>query len=288
MKFNLKIIAIAAAMASTAGVAQAQIVSSFTNNGTLVLHAFNVQTRAFYYRDLGFTINSFLPTGVLASAGDPSSSTIGAFTPEGGLTLNGLTNANFSDTAGWSTWLASQPVNALTNIRWGVTAVDNIVGSSDGVTRIIASSANLNESARNGEVDNIAGDANAGSAEGFSSFAQNAPNGFSFYNNGAVPADTPLDENFGLGTDGVTSLGQSAGLFYFERSQQFGNQPGVARGGIYKNSTFSAAVSLDNAGNFSYSLLAAPIPLPPALWMMGAGLLAVGGAVRRRKAALKA
>ena len=67
MKLKLKMIAVAAAMVATAGSANAAIVGDFTQDGTLVVQAFNTVTNAYYIRDLGFTINSFLPTGVLAT-----------------------------------------------------------------------------------------------------------------------------------------------------------------------------------------------------------------------------
>jgi hypothetical protein len=59
MKFNLKMIAVAAAMVS-AGVANAAPTTG-GNNGSLVIAAYNTVSSAYYIRDTGLLINSFLP-----------------------------------------------------------------------------------------------------------------------------------------------------------------------------------------------------------------------------------
>lgn len=275
MKLKLKMIAIAAAMVSMAGAANAAIVSDFTQDGTLVLQAFNTVTRNYYIRDLGFTLNSFLPSGVLASAGDPSSVLVGNKTPEGGLTLNAGTNANFGDATGWSAWIAGQNT---ANIRWNVSANDN-----DGVNRLITSSANLSQTAANGQVTNFTSSAYAGSVEGASANALfQDPGGIWFHN--PTGAENNLDINWGLGENGLASLGGTAGLFYFQQT----GPAGPAAGGAYGNSLNKAVVSLDAGGNFSYVLAeaqVAAVPLPAAAWLMGAGLMSLAGAARRRKAA---
>ena len=132
MKFKLKMMAVAAAMVATAGAANAAIVSDFTTNGTVVLTAFNTVTQAYYYRDLGFLMDSFLPS---------------ALTPTSGLTITSAGAANFADASGWNAWLGSQ---VLTDIRWTVSAVANDAGN-----RAIFASTNPAETMANGEVVNF-------------------------------------------------------------------------------------------------------------------------------------
>ena len=97
LKFNM--IAIAAAIASLAGGAQAAVSTQSTNNGSLVVTVINQANKAWYMRDLGYTIDTFLPTGTLASFGNPTSLLVGDKTPEAGLSLNATTNpGNFAAT----------------------------------------------------------------------------------------------------------------------------------------------------------------------------------------------
>ncbi len=282
MKSNLKAIAAAVAMISMAGAAQAAIVTENTNNGNFVLTAFNQVTKAWYMRDLGFTINTFLPTGVNASVGDPSSGLVGNSTPAAGLTLDKNNTTSFGSTGSWATWIAGQ---VLSDIRWNVTAVDPFTsGAANGVGRLLVSSANATETSSNGQLTNFTNSSNAGSAQSYFNPAQV---GISASNTGAIPYQDSLDDNFGLGSDGLAMLDQGVGLFYFARSTQTGGSPNPANGGTFQNSTNVAVVTLEADGDFSYILggPVAAVPLPAAAWMLGAGLLALGGAVRRRRAA---
>lgn len=252
MKFNLKTIAIAAAMVASAGTANAAIVSDFTGDGTLVLQAFNETTRAYYIRDLGFAMSQFLPA---------------ALTPEAGVNLNAGNTANFGDASGWATWIAGQTLSA---IKWNVTAVDNITPN-----RGIASSANPFETATAGDLQNFVSGSYAGTVEGYSLAATGGTPGLSFTN--TTGADGNLDINWGLGTDGLGVLGGSAFLYFFDS----------VNNGKYANSLNSALVALDALGNFSYTLAPAEVtavPVPAAAWLLAAGLMGLGGAARRRKA----
>ena len=277
MKLKLKMMAIAAALASLAGGAQADISTDNTQNGSMVLTVFNQLTKAWYIRDLGFTIDTFLPTGIAASVGGAGSLLVGNRTPEAGLQLNAGNTANFGDAA-WGSWFSAQIANDL---RWNVTAGDNLLP----VARMITSSANLSETATNGQVTNFASSSNYGSAQGLFNPATLSR----FDSTGANPYQTSLDSNFLLGADGLATSGQDVGLFYFARIS--GTTGAAANGGAFGNSLNKAVVSLAANGDFSYTLApaaVAAIPLPAAVWMMGAGLMAIGGMVRRRKAAAQA
>ncbi len=284
MKLEIKMIAVAAALASLAVGAQAQVSTVNTNNGSFVLTVFNPVNKAWYMRNLGFTIDTFLPSGVLASDGNPTSMLIGDKTPEGGLILDATNTPNFAGDANWNTWFSAQTANA-SDLRWHVAAGDTLSGGPNARQRMVTSSANLAETASNGQVGNFTGASNYGSIQGF--LTGNVVSQFDI-NGINAPYQTSNDNLFGLGADGLASIGQEVGLFYFARvltGTTGGTSGAPALGGSFANSAGAAILSLSGNGNLSY---AAPVPMPAAVWLMGAGLLAVGGVVRRRKAAAQA
>lgn len=281
MKLNLKMIAIASAIASMAGAAHADLTPSSTGNGSLAIVAFNTVSRDFYIRDTGFFINSFLPSSVTTLLGDGG--VTGNKTPEEGLQLDKTTTASFADPL-FSTWLTGQDT---TSVRWFVTASDSIsTTQSGGVARVITSSANDALTATNGQVTNYASSGNAGN---LSALAGGTPFGLSFSSNTAAPST--FDSNFGLGSLSLATLNQSVGLYYLARSQAIGGSTTPATFLQYGNTTGFASVTLAGNGDFSYSLAgapAAPVPMPAAVWLMGSGLMAVAGVARRRKLAAQA
>jgi hypothetical protein len=280
MKLKLKMIAAAATMASLAGAAQADIVTSNTQSGSLVLTAFNTVTNSYYMRDLGFTLSSFLPSGVLDSVGFTGSPIVGDKTPDAGLTLNAGNTANFGDAA-FSTWYSAQ---TPTDVKWYVNAVDTISTAALGVSRIITSSLNSGETSTNGQLNNF-----QGSASGAELFFN--PATLSTTGSAAETAfASAFATNFGLGADGLAAVGETASLFYFARTAATGSTATLANGGRYGNATDFATVTLAANGDFTYQLNgeAAVVPLPAAAWLMGAGLLGLGGAARRRKASAQA
>ena len=271
MKFNLKMIAVAAAMVSAAGAANAALTTG--NNGSLALVAFNTVTNVWYIRDTGYLINSFLPSSVTTLSGDGG--VTGDKTPAAGLTIDKTVTASFGDSS-FSSWLTGQ---TQSDVRWFVSAVDSVGTSSTNRKRLITSSANVNQTASNGQVDNYV---SSGSAGGLSTlFGEGTTLSVT-----GTPAPSGFANNFGLGDTGLASLGDSVGLFYFARnSSTTGTSSTATR---YGNATGFATVSLAANGDFAYTLAgAAPVsavPVPAAAWLFGSGLLSFGAFVRRRTA----
>ncbi len=280
MKFNLKMIAIASAMASMAGAAHADLTPTSTNNGSLVLTAFNTVTRDWYMRDTGFLMNSFLPNSVTTLSGDGA--VTGDKTPEAGVNLNKTNTASFADSA-FGDWLSTQ---VAANVRWFVSSVDNTgTATATNVKRMITSSANAAESALNSNIDTFIASGNAGGLTTFFGAG-------TLSKTGTANAPAAWDINFNIGADSLASIGQNAGLFYFARSVGTLSGTVSAVGGAFSNSLNQAVVTLAANGDFSYTLAAAEtpaaVPVPAAVWLLGSGLMALGGAARRRKAAAKA
>jgi hypothetical protein len=267
---------IAAAAMVSAGAANAAPVAG--NNGSLSIVAFNTMTQAWYIRDTGYLINSFLPSSVTTLSGDGS--VTGDKTPNNGLTIDKTNTANFADSS-FSTWLIGQ---TQSDVRWFVSAVDSTGTSVTNQRRFIASGTAL--TARNGQLDNYVSSGNAGGL------------GFLYTSgtNGAVSstgtgAPSAFNTNFGLVTDDsyLPSLGDSVGLFYFARSTGTGSTVSAATKTQFGNPAFNAVVSLAANGDFAYVLAADPnppaqLPIPAAAWLMASGLAAMGVAAKRRKA----
>jgi hypothetical protein len=283
---KLKMIAIAAAVLSLTGVAQANIVTTGAGNqdGDLFLFAFDTVSRNWYVRDLGYTINTFLPTGVVTLSGDPLPAP-GDKTPTAGLTIDKTTAANFAD-ASFSAFVAN---NTAANIKWGVGAIDSsfngtTAATSTNRTRIIVSSVNGSEVAQNSNIDLYLGSGRAGG------IGQAAGN-FSLSTT-LTGASAEFNDSFSFGADALASLDQSASLYYFQRTRGTLGSTEIANTTKFGNSvTNFATVTLEADGDFVYTLASsevAAVPLPAAAWMMGAGLMAFGGAARRRKAAAQA
>lgn len=277
---KLKQIALAiAAFASLSGGAQAAIEAQGGNNGTLYVYAFDPASRDFYIRDLGFLMNSFLPGAPLKAA---DAAPFVDVATDAGLNLNAGNTANFAD-ASFSSWL-----NNRTGILWAVGAVDNIsAGSGAGATNvqrmITSSAAGTLTAPTNTTITNYIGTGRAGGFDGF------VPTGIS--QTFAALANAEFDNNFGVGVNTLATLGSSASLFLLERTVPNLSGNIAANVSTYSNSLYTAAVSLAANGDFSYVLQpanVAAVPLPAAAWLMGAGLVAMGGFVRRRRAAAAA
>ena len=282
MKFNLQILAAAAAVLVAGPATAALTLGSVAGGSSLVLSVWDNVANVSYTRNLGPNLNSFLPSGFTTLPNDGTvtgTPNVGDKTPDGGLNLSFAGDALFATTFG-----ASQTAN----IEWNIVAIDQLVSNTLGLSRVITTAA-AKPSTTNGGVGNIA----AGGNNYFNALLANTTIGNAGVNSVST-TESSLQSfagnpnwGFGLngGLNGVSSggIGQSLGFFYLARTQiPTGATATLATNLQFANAAGAATWTLGGDGTAIYNVSA--VPLPPALWLMGSGLLAVAGAVRRRKA----
>lgn len=275
MKLKLKLVAIAAALSSLAGTASADLTAPGVENGSFSLLAFNTVTRDWYIRDLGYLINDFLPSTTTTLAGDGS--VAGNKTPEAGLTIDGSVKSNFSD-ATFATWFAGQ---TAADVRWAVGSYDFVSSSgTQSQRRLLLSSKSATENFTNANLDSFTSSAQWGGLNAFFGTGTLSKTGTGI----GLNADTGMQGGLDLTTLGT--VGDSSNLYYVARSAFTGSSANSATITRFGNSENFASITLEADGDLIYSLApAAAVPLPAAAWMMGAGLLGIGGMIRRRRAA---
>jgi hypothetical protein len=283
MKFKLKALAAAATMA-VAGQASAALSDAFVQNGTLFLTVWDVVTFESYTRDLGVSLNDFLPNSVggtkTPAGGNLPGEIIGALAPS---TL--FTNTFSNNTAG--------------NIRWNVIGVDSVEGdgTNDG-SRVVSTFANgpiptfLNGIVRQmaSTAVNFAGELVANSGVDFTG----APAEFAIAGNGtqSVEGGGPgWGPNLGT-PNNTTGTGFGTAQFWYAATTNDagGNDTGTVNGVRFGNGAGFATMGLSADGTLTYTLApeVTAVPLPAAAWLLGAGILGLGSAARRRKAELAA
>lgn len=281
MKLKLKALAAVAAMA-VAGQASAALSDAFVQNGTLFLTVYDSVTFRSYTRDLGVSLNDFLPTGALTSGA--------------GATV-GPTAYNFAGTSVFTAFAATAATPS--NLRWMITGVDAIEqdGTGDGsrfVSTYVSAPSLVNGGIRSlaANAVNFAGELVANSGVDFSG----APTDGAF-NEGSITSSFSGSSFAAIlansGTPGTFGTGFGTQQFWFAATSNdgSGNDTGVVNGTRFGNATNFATFSLAADGSVTYSLAAdqvAAVPIPAAAWLLGSGLLGLGNIARRRSKAAKA
>ncbi len=276
MKFNLKVLAAAAIMVAASG-ANAALTDAAAGNSSLALVAFNPTTNAYYVRDLGYTLNSFLPSSVTTTAIDGGGTAVtGTQTPEAGA------NITWADTNGtFASWVAGQ-----SSVLWTVAAGDaSTAAGTTNQTRALVAFGTAPVTA----ITNTTVRGAVGSANGVSGLATQNP-GLGYDATGATVLPSFLSNNaFGAAT--LTALGSAASLYYYVTTAGTGASTTAANFTIFGNSLNTATLTLAANGVLTYDLQPAAVsavPVPAAAWLLGSGLLSLGGMVRRRRAAAAA
>ena len=281
MKLNLKMIAAAVAMVAASG-AHAAFTdnTNATGNSSLALVAFNAVTNSYYFRDLGYNLNSFLPNAVTTGALDGGGSSVaGDKTPETGFN-------QVWGTGTFATWLAGQANQA--DVRWTIAAGDGVATTgTTNLSRALVSFATGSSSV----ASNTSVRAAANPTSGVSALiSQNSSfTGYDTTGLGNVAGAFLNNNAFGAST--LSLLNGVANVFYYVTSTGTGSGTGAPTIAGFSNSSNIATLSLASTGVLTYNLDAvapAAVPIPAAAWLLGSGLLAFGGMVRRRKASAAA
>lgn len=278
MKFQSKVrVAMTAVALAFAGPAAADIATGGVNpgNGELFLSVWNSNLAVSYTRDLGITINNFLPTGNLSPAdvtpgngvdyafgAAPSSFTANVLTPGYKLVFGN------DGTAAAST---------LSTLLSTAGTVWSVVGSKNlGPDRLLFTSNNVQPAQINDiqlatSTSNVISHLSAVNAIQPGSAANTTSNLSSIANppSAAYSGGTVFGANLGTWPFATTAAVGSSLNFWT-----------VAQGGPLTPYT-GAQWSLDNSGVLAFQ--AAPIPEPEMWAMLTAGLLVVGRLARKRK-----
>lgn len=275
MKFNLKTLAIAAALVA-AGSANAAFQSSAS--GTFAVLAFDTVTGDYYLRDTGFTLNTFLPNSgsSITQANEVTGGATFDKTPAAGLVLDKTTTTSFAD-ASFSSWLTGKA-----NVKWTVIAADTSSNTTGNRRRLVAA---IDENVTPTLVTNSAVNTGTVATTGFNDV------GFGLSKTGVfnVGQLSSANGNYINQTGLTTAIGSEANLYYWTWSANSATSA-AANQQIFSNINGLATVQLASNGDFTYTALApvSAVPLPAAAWLMGAGLVGLGGMIRRRKATAQA
>jgi hypothetical protein len=285
MKFQPATLAAAVALAF-AGPASAAITLGDAQGGSsLILSVWDDARSVSYTRNLGTNLNGFLPSSITTLPNDGNvvgTPVTGDKTPDAGLTLSFPGDPLFA-----STFAGSTPAN----VQWNIVAFDNQASIGGGLSRVLTT-APATPGTTNAGIGTISAgitqylnsllqQTNIGAA-GVNSVSWNDPSVFAYAGN---PNFGPgLNGNALNGTSVSTLGGDPLFFFYLARTQVSGLNSTPATNIQFQNGAGFATWSLALDGTATYNL--SPVPLPPALWLMASGLVAVLGFARRRRAAV--
>lgn len=281
MNFKLNalmgILVVGAAGQATAAVTLGQA----QGGSSLILSVWDTTTNESYTRNLGPNLNGFLPTGLttLPNDGNVAGTAVsGDKSPDAGLVVPFAGDALYTTTFG---------NNDPANINWNIVAYDAVSSIGGGLSRVLTT-ANSIPGTTNAGIGLIS----SGAASYLTSLIDNTNIGSAGVNS-AVMTDTSLAAfagNAGWGdslnganlSTSTTGYTNSLSFYYLARTQVSGLNSTLATQRLFANSANTAAWTLAADGTATYTL--SPVPMPPALWLISAGLLGVLGASRRRNA----
>jgi len=275
MKFNLKKLVVALALAAAAGQASAAVVPASTGNGDLFLTAWDSSLNLSYSRDLGVDLTSFLANGMSAS---------------------GLTSV-FAGDALFTTTFANSSAN---NISWNIVAGDNVVNGTPnaaGSLRILSTSTVtpgtgfiFKNSSLQGATNNI---------NNFQGYQVNdpLPAGTGCGTNPSCVITNSADPGFGGNTTWGSSLGGNgtisnvgtgfgSSLFFYYITGNGGNSLASSTLTAFANAAGNGTWTLASNGAATYAIPGvSAVPIPAAVWLFGSGLLGLVGIARRKRSA---
>ena len=313
MKFTLKLIAASLALAA-AGQANATIASQDTpgniGGAEMFLAVWDSGAQKSYVRDLGVKFNDFLPaaglgatTGfgsqldktslgnIITSTARPVAGTVGfaagfgaAPTVQLGSVLSSGYSLSFAPDPLLASFLGSAG-SLSTSLQWMVGAFDNTGNTVVNGQRALTTS--------NGAValsNSVLGNFSSGSSGFITSNNGIATMGLGTATNGSATADkaTGGPAYFDAAGAPMSSWGGNAlfsNLAAVGTSQKFwylaisgSNGPDAASVNPFTNASWN----LDTAGNLTYTVAAAAVPVPAAAWLFASGILGLVGVARRR------
>lgn len=250
---------------------------------SLVLSVWDNSRNVSYTRNLGPTLNGFLPSGLttLDTDGSPYGVPVtGDKTPVNGLSISFAPDSTLFTTA----FADSNPAN----LRWNVVAYDNLSFPVAGVSRVITTATAMPQSTNNG-IDNIGvgGFNYLGALLSASAIATQQSVTVTtgpFQPGYAGNATWGASLNNGGLDSAAAGLSSAIGFYYLARTAVTGANDTPATALRYGNGDQFASWSLSAGGTATYSLTAA-VPLPASVWMFGAGLTGFVGLVRHRRVA---
>lgn len=281
-RLKLKLAAVAAAVASAFAVPAHALVDGANNNGSLFLSVWDASNGGTWsgVYDLGYQINSFLPSGVsvVSNNGGPAT---GDKTPDAGLHLTFNVSSLLGSYSG-----------SLSNLSWDVVAADSSSATPTLNTRrlvtTVAQGTTSSVPLTNSGLSTVTG--NVGSSATFYNTAGCSAGS----NAGNSCTSTDTGSNFWAGNVGFLNLsvagaiGSALNMLYVaQNGTNSGSTSLQPTSQLFANSVGLATWTLGSNGTLSYDVAAVPagVPLPAAAWLFGSGLLGIVGISRRRKLA---
>jgi hypothetical protein len=291
-KFTLKTLAVAVALAAAGGQANATMVNAQgtlgDGNSSVIMYAFSDSLGRSYSRDLGFNLNDFLYNGAVApTAGSLPFNPAATPAVSAGNVVDSGYALNFGSDALMTSWLGNGS-SLASDVKWGIAAVD---GQGTGaafraLTTIQAgavnSTANSGLSTFEGKFDVFLG---AQNVLGTHVSGLNGSAGSDGTNDPAASAATGFGVNWTGGTNffAAGGVGESMEFISLAGNGTIGSTK--ATGVRYGNADGFATWTLNADGGLAYAAPSAVVPVPPAMWLFGSGLLGLVGIARRKRIA---